>query len=525
MEEEIKNSTENQTEECIEETKEEFIEKPTEGSKEELSEEPTEESEEPIEESEESKEETIGESEAVMEALVEKRKKVLIGIAISLCTLLIIYFGMTRYFMDRFYFGTEIKGIHVAGKRVEEVKEIMTSELEDYTLTLKERGGKTEQIKSADVGLKYASDEKIQELKDGQNPYKWIIAGFTKKNTKMELEYLYDEKLLKERIDKLSCFESSNIIEPKNPSFKYADDQYIIVKEVPGNKIDKDILYSHVTDAIKNREKEIDLASQDCYIKPKYHSKSKKVIEVKDILNKYVSSKITYTFGEDKEILDGSRIHEWLVVNEDFEAVIDEEKVKEYVNELSQTYNTIGKTRDFGTSSGTTIKVGGGDYGWAIHREKEIETLIATIKEGKTVTKKPEYSQTAFSHGNNDIGDTYVEIDLTNQHIWFYKNGSLITHGDVVTGNVSKNHTTPKGIYRLKYKARDAVLRGPGYASPVDFWMPFNGGIGIHDASWRSIFGGTIYKTNGSHGCINSPYNVAKAIFNNIEPETPVICY
>ena len=101
----------------------------------------------------------------------------------------------------------------------------------------------------------------------------------------------------------------------------------------------------------------------------------------------------------------------------------------------------------------------------------------------------------------------------------------LITQGDIVTGNLMKEYDTPEGTYTLDYKKANAVLRGPGYASPVKYWMPFNGGIGLHDASWRSTFGGDIYRTNGSHGCVNLPTKVAGEIFNNIEPGVPVVCY
>lgn len=69
------------------------------------------------------------------------------------------------------------------------------------------------------------------------------------------------------------------------------------------------------------------------------------------------------------------------------------------------------------------------------------------------------------------------------------------------------------------------MLKGEGYASPVDFWMPFHGDIGFHDASWRSSFGGSIYKTNGSHGCINMPYAKAEELYNLVYPNVPVICY
>jgi lipoprotein-anchoring transpeptidase ErfK/SrfK len=336
---------------------------------------------------------------------------------------------------------------------------------------------------------------------------------------------LYNTELLKERVEKLSCFDSSNIIEPQNPTFEYTDIGYVIIDEVRGNKANKDILYDSVEKAILNEEPTIDLESTNCYVYPKYTSQSPKVIEIKNILNKYASSRITYTFGTCQEIIDGSIINKWLKISEDFEVILDKEKEKNYINSMFKTYNTIGKTRNFSTASGETINISGGDYGWSINVAREIQDLNEAIKEGKTIIKEPAYIQTAFSHNKNDIGNTYVEIDMTKQYLWFYKNESLIAQGDIVTGNASSNDLTPEGIYRLKYKERNATLKGQDYSASVDFWMPFNGGIGIHDAGWRDEFGGNIYKTNGSHGCINSPYYLAKSIFDNIDQGTPVVCY
>lgn len=508
-EESVKETIEEDIETLTEEVTKESIEEYIETSKEELVEKPI--------------EDTIDEP---VKKQIKNYRKIAIGVGISICTLLIIYFGISIYFTSHFNFGTKINNINISGKNVEDAKEAMTSALSDYTFNLKDREGKVEQIKATDISLKYNSDEKfIEKFKDKQNPINWILECFNKENTEMIVEFSYNENLLKKQIDKLSYFNSSNIIEPKNPSFEYIDNSYTIVDGDPGNKVDKDILYSSVANLLHNGEFEINLESSGCYIEPEYNSKSKKTIEVRDTLNKYVSSKVVYTFGDKKETLDGSIINKWLKVNEKFEVIVDEEKVKDYVDGLSKNYNTVGKIRDFVTSSEKNIKIDGGDYGWSINITKETQNLISAIKEGKTITKEPEYNNTAFSHGKNDIGNTYVEIDLTNQHMWFYKNGSLIVQGDIVTGNVRDNNATPPGVYILKYKARNVVLRGPGYAAPVTFWMPFNGGIGIHDASWRSVFGGNIYNTNGSHGCINSPYNVANAIFDNIKPGTPVVCY
>lgn len=454
-----------------------------------------------------------------------KHKKITRGIIISICILLVFYLGMTKYFTTHFYFGSEINSVSVSGKTVDEAKIVMESSLKDYTLNLKERGGKTEQIKAGDVDLQYNTEDEFKKFKDSQNPFRWVLACFSGKDSRMTVGFSYDENLLQERIDKLSCFDSSNIIEPKNPSFKYADNNYVIVDEVPGNKVDRDTLHSHVSDAILSGKTEIDLESLNCYVKPEYNSKSEKVIEARDALNKYVSSKITYTFEDKVETVDASIINKWLSVDDNFEVTVNKKKVRDYIDVLAKSYNTVGRTRSFVTTSGKTINVGGGDYGWSINKPKETQSLIAAVTAGQTITKEPAYKQTAFSRTGNDIGNTYVEISLSGQHIWFYKNGSLVVEGNVVTGNVSRGHSTPPGVYRLKYKQKNAILRGPGYAAPVTYWMPFNGGIGIHDANWRSVFGGRIYRTSGSHGCVNAPYSVAKAIFYNIKADTPIVCY
>ena len=96
---------------------------------------------------------------------------------------------------------------------------------------------------------------------------------------------------------------------------------------------------------------------------------------------------------------------------------------------------------------------------------------------------------------------------------------------DVVTGNVSKRWGTPEGIYAVFAKERNRILSGRDYASFVKYWMPYYRGIGIHDASWRNTFGGTIYQKNGSHGCINTPEKWVKIIYEEVEVGTPVIVY
>jgi len=456
---------------------------------------------------------------------IKKHNKSIKYIIISFSILLIIHFGMTMYFRNHFYFGSVINGVNASGKTAEELDKEISSKITVYSLELEERGNTKEQIKAADIGLRYDGKGKSQALKDTQNSSPWVYSLFESKDSKLYKAVTYDEKLLKECVDKLSCFNSKNIIKPKNASLKYSDSGYQVIKEVNGNKINKDILYSSVVNAIQSGQTKLNLESVSCYENPMYTSNSQKIKDTRNTLNKYVASKITYNYNGGNEVLDGTTIHDWLQVDENLTITFDDKKIKSFVNSMARNYNTYGRKRDFVTSLGTTVKVSGGNYGWLVNVKGEIKDLIADIKEGQTINKEPKYSQTAVSHKANDIGDTYVEINLAKQHLWFYKNGSLVVEGDVVTGNASKKRSTPAGVYRINYKEKNATLDGEDYSVPVSYWMPFNGGIGIHDASWRKTFGGDIYLKSGSHGCVNAPNYVANKIFNNISAGTPVVCY
>ncbi len=427
--------------------------------------------------------------------------------------------------MKRFYFGTKINGVSVTGKTTEDIEADILAESEAYILKLKQRGNIEENINGSDIEYKYNLENKIGDLKDNQSAFGWIYGVFNTSDYKLEKKVSYNDELLKKKFRSLNCFKNDNVIKPESAKIEYENKEYVIKDEVQGNKVNKDILYKKVKEALNNKVDEINLEEIECYEKPKYTVASKEVVNAKNTLDKYIGSVITHKFGDNKEVLNGDSIHNWLDIDKNFKVSINEEKAREYVNSLSIKYDTYGATRNFKTSIGTTVNVSGGNYGWLINYSEETETLINAIKDGKKEERQPIYAQTAVAYGANDFGNTYVEINLTTQHIWFYNDGVLITEGPMVSGNADSKHATPPGIYSLTYKEKNATLRGENYAAPVSYWMPFNGDIGIHDATWRSKFGGQIYITDGSHGCINTPYDVASKIFEYITQGTPVICY
>lgn len=446
----------------------------------------------------------------------KKKKKILVGILVGG---FVMYLAFSMYFTNRFYFGSSINSISVSGKTVDEVNDELSLEVDDYTLEVKGRGGLKEEIKGEDIGIYYEDlNSELQTLKDNQNPLGWINSIFSNDEHEVEALFNYDKDLLNKKIDSLQCLNEVNMKKPQDPKLNYSNYKYEIIPEESGQLINKDKLINEVSKAIINGYREIDLEKLGCYENPKYNLSSKEVVNAKSVMDKYVDSKITLKFMDKSQYIDGETISKWIMIDSDYNVALDNSKITDYIRNLTLPYSTIGKTRSFKASTGNIVNVSGGDYGRKIDNTKYVEDLIAAIKQGDTTTKEYTISQ-------ESIGNNYVEINLTKQHIWCYKNGNLVTEGKIVTGDLSRGWGTPQGVYKLKSRETNRILRGEGYASPVTFWMPFNGGIGLHDASWRSTFGGSIYKNNGSHGCINLSYSVASAIYNNINVGDPVICY
>lgn len=457
-----------------------------------------------------------------------KKQQVLIIVGVIFLTLLTIYLGVAVYFSSHFLFRTTINGVKASAKSVKTVERLITREIDEYQIKIEPRNGEAEIIEGTDIRLKPVFDGMLEvELRE-QNHFAWPIALF--RDTAIEVETMvdYDKEKLEEHARKLELMDESQMQKAEDAMIsKYSKkDGYTIIPEEEGTVVEEEKFFEVLENAILNLKDSISMVDEECYVKPEYTKDSEEIIKLAETMNQYVSASITYEFGDSQQILDGKTIYKWISVNEKkHTAKLSQEKIEEYVANLADTYNTAGRSKSLETSYGTTVTVSGGDYGWKIDQEKEAEALKEHIKKGETLSKEPAYSQTAGSRAGNDYGDTYVEVNLTAQHLYYYKNGSLVVETDFVSGNDAKGWSTPVGAYGLYYKQTDKTLRGEGYATPVSFWMPFNGGVGFHDANWRRDFGGNYYKRNGSHGCVNMPYNAAKTLYDNIEAGCAVLVY
>lgn len=444
-----------------------------------------------------------------------------------LLVLLLIYLGTALFFCTHFLPGTVINGISVSGNNIKDVKWKMIQETEKYEIKIKAREDKEEILVGVDIGVMPIFDGSLEEELKKQNCFTWPNAFFKETSITVETMVEFSEERLKKKVDELEIMDTDKMVKPKNARIsEYSKkDFYTIVPEEQGTKINRKKFLKCLGQAIINLEDSISLEEEKCYKKPKITAESKELRKLVKELNHYVKAKITYQFGKKEQVLDGEEISRWLSVDGQKNVSVSEEEIAAYVERLADKWDTVGKPKKLKTSYGKKVNVEGGDYGWKIDREKEKEILTKLVQDGQTATREPEYEKTANSRGKKDYGNTYVEVNLTAQHLIYYKDGKVVVDSDFVSGDVAKRRETPTGAYGLYYKERNRTLRGQGYASPVSFWMPFNGGVGFHDAKWRGSFGGDYYKWKGSHGCVNLPYSAAKTLFENIESGCAVLVY
>ncbi len=455
----------------------------------------------------------------------ENKKKILYVVVAVAAIVTLVYLGLALFFTKHFYFNTFINGENYSAGSVNSAQNFVLDTSNHYTLTINGRDGITDTITSADIGLKLEFGEEFQNIIETQDAFLWPFSLFKKCEYTVDTMVTYSEEAFDNKIDTLCFFEQENIRQPQNAYLSdYTEEGYQIIPEDKGTVPIRTKIYNAVKESVEILADSVDLDAKECYTNAEIVAEDHALQKECDALNQLTGVKITYKFGEDREVLDGSIIKDWLVTDEG-KLDIDPDLVREYVNTLSKKYDTWGKKREFKTTGGETITISEGAYGWWMNRAGEAEALVELIRSGKSEERTPLYHAQAAQYGENDIGDSYVEIDLTSQHLWVYKDDQLVEETDFVSGNVSRGYNTPVGIYGITYKERNTTLRGANYASKVSFWMPFNGNVGMHDASWRSSFGANIYLTNGSHGCVNLPSKKAEVIYGYVEQGEPVIVY
>lgn len=466
-------------------------------------------------------------------------KKPVLICGIVVLVLLIVYLAGMLYYNDKFLNGTMVNGSDVGGMTLQKANDQLSKKVNGQSLKLIFNDGQSEVLQSAQLGVSYNKDNSLNQLMKNQNKWAWFIGFFkNEKNTLTDLIQISDENLTN-GIASMEHAKEENQIAPTDAYIQYKDGSFSIIEETLGSKFNTEELVKNIKVALSEGKQQLDVTKANGYVKPQVYKDDQDLNNQLKAANEYCLSTITYTTPKGKEIaLDGSTLITWLSKQDDGSYTKDEsvfkEKLTAFVKELASQYNSIGATRTFTGKDGQSHTVSGGTYGFRVSTDSEVSALLKMINENKSENNRiPEHTGQLPSGENGGLGTTYLEINITKQHLWFVKDGSVVLESDFVSGKESDpTRLTPSGTYYIYNKERNRVLRGTKqpngkyeYESPVSYWMPFNKGIGLHDASWRSTFGRDIYINSGSHGCINLPTGFAGSLYSQIYVNLPVVVY
>lgn len=438
----------------------------------------------------------------------------------------------------KFYHRTTLNGYQVSGMTVDEVVDLLLEPYNALQLNIEENGTSVLKLDFSEMGYRVNEEQLRADIEEVMSRQSLLVYGdlIFGNDFGMRVPFIVDQEVFKEKVSQKQF--SVDRVETSDACLVEKDGVYVIEPEVYGNDLDDEELEEVVkkTIDVELTNASIDTVitveiTDDFYKKPEILQDDEALNETMNLYNRFCQAKITYTFGEETEVLDWSTIQNWLVP-EDKENPVSEDAMYDYAYDLAVRYDSIYVTREFETTYGYMVTLPSNDYGYQIDQVAEFEQMKADIYGNTSVEREPIYAIRGYSrNGYDDLNGTYVEVDLAGQYLWFYKDGEQIVESPVITGMPKDDRETVEGAFAIPYKASPFNLKGGGsdgedsWDVEVRYWMPFHEGQGLHDADWQGSFGGDAYLTRGSHGCVNLPVDVAAEIYEYMEENVAIILY
>ena len=428
--------------------------------------------------------------------------------------------------------GTTVGGVSVSEQSAKEAGKTLQQAAEDYKLTVR-FAKNTRTFSAKELGLTVDEDALKRLAKAMQQ-------GQSTSSTTEDAQPVFTcETDLKQEMQDLPerTAHADKATQDAVLTYDKKAGKYVIQEEQVGGTIDTQALAEAVQTAAEQLQPELDAVDEGLYGgETVRRSDDEKLNQALAQANHMLQTNVTYTYEVErkhvygKERLNKSTIQKWLTVSEDGKRVqIDEEKVDNYVNEIARIYSVKEPTTaQFVTASGSYVEVEAPITDESVDTQALKKDILKAVKTGATGQRKAPYRKTRTGEqGTTDLGGTYVEVDLDKQHLYLCVNGKKKAEGDICSGSVADGCATPAGLYTIKTKDYDRYLVGEGYKDWVHYFMPFNGGIGLHDSTWREAdeYGGDVYLESGSHGCINMPLELVKTVDEYIDVGDYVILY
>lgn len=459
------------------------------------------------------------------------KRSILIGV-VAIIALAVIYAEGLQYYTTNFFPETYINGINYGNTSRDSVWSYVEGIKPQVQIDVAGQDDSHFTFALADISEEYVfADESAIAEGAGSDIWAWPIHCLGRRDITAKVVLNITNKEVKDYLDK--AYAKMDIIEPQDAyveGYDKSKKSFTVVEEVYGNKPDTQLVADIIMQKLEEMDTtvegsiDVDLIAAGAIEKPSVTSDDKELNDVVAKANKYLKSDITYNWNGSEVHIPVDTIASWVSID-GTEVTLDEAAIKKYLNGLAEEYDTYEKAGSFKTADGRVKSIPRRLFGFKADIGKEAGRLAEQIEKGASVTLDVYSRNKGYVIGSNDWGNSYVEVDMTAQVLYLWVDGNQVLSTPVVTGDMATGCNSPEGIFGVKYKKTETVLRGATWNDFVYYWMPYWKNYGMHDATWRDQFGGEIYKTSGSHGCVNIPLEAAGVVFNTVDTGFPVICY
>lgn len=459
--------------------------------------------------------------------------KVLIALSSIIIVGMILVILLTLFYRKTFALNTWINGYYCTGLTVDDINQHLIDTTEIPDVVILSMNADPIVIPAEKIGLRPDYASSVRKIMKTRSNYDWtknLSKGYNV--TLTPDSYWWDRDKMEEIFDSLSFVKSER--ETSDSTYVYYDgDKGYQLYDGKYDRLNTAEALALINTQLSEGKFEIDLITEGCYEDHEDSKEDSRQRLLWEKLQAYYQRDFVYDMGAEQIAFDSKLLSSFLqkdlngmpALDVSGNLIVSEELVNQWLDLLGEAYNTAGTTRDFQTTEGRVIQVAYNNYGTLLDIEAEKAYLYPAIMEKVNEVHKPVYIQEGYYRGQDDIGPTYIEVDMGEQRMYFYQDGEQKIATDVVTGNLRTKSNTPTGINYIEYMQRNRVLVGPNYRTPVKYWIRVVGHIGIHDATWRDEFGGDIYLTNGSHGCVNTPMDDVSALYEMVEVGIPVVMF
>lgn len=463
------------------------------------------------------------------------------------------------YYGKRWYQGTMVNGMDVSGQTLAESRKTIIQQYADYSLTISGRGYGKLTLYGDEIDYIFDTGEHFEQAFQEQHRHFSLFP----QNHSFEIDYsvTYSQDKLTTLVKKSELVTGGNIFkiqEPKSAYVEYSEEkqQYVMVDEIPGNKIKVNAFIPVIEEALQQAKTELDLTEEkydEVYKSPKRTAEEESLRTEIAACNNAALRFIEWDMEEGViESITPLEISQWIRYK-DGKIKYDKKAIEEWVENFCLKYKTVGKTRTIKAHTGKDVEIHGGDYGWqldykktldqakkAIHKEIDADLIDAYIKEpdkknkkALTMKKKVNYLNTAYQRDYENFAvdwdtDNYTEVSLKDQKVYVFRKGKVAFSCRCITGRPVEGRTTPTGAFFIKEHRPEYTLTGEDYETPVKNWVRVTWtGTGFHPATWQpwSRWTKDLYKTRGSHGCINLSVEDAEKIYKMTSYREAVFIY